>query len=250
MQWCCRRHPPPAPCPPLSRCFGTQWLAPACRHISAALVCRRWAAAVNSPELLHSLDLTLGGCQTYGASNADTTACLLRGWALLNWLLRRSGGAVQQLQLHLAVPYKASTTDVTELRMLLDNCLAACGPQLGKLTLSCADDRSPAMFDVPWLGNVQQLHTLELESKCTHTNPNGQFTVMTPLRLPASLSSLSSLGSLSSLSIRASRLVISSGVALPPALTHLRLTLNWSGELVVTGAFSQVSQWVCMPLSR
>lgn len=54
---------------------------PDCRHSKAALVCKRWAAAVNSPELLESLSLPLGvGKDVFSSlSEAARTSWLAAG---------------------------------------------------------------------------------------------------------------------------------------------------------------------------
>ena len=193
-------------------------------------MCQRWAAAVNSPELLESLSFRLGSNSAFSTlSEAARAACLSRSRAQLQWLLRHTPAAVhpRELELLLDLSYNASEADRLELGALADGCLAACGHQLRMLCLSVlarSGGQAP-IFDVhPWFVNMQQLHTLQLKS------------MYVGLRM---IMSLASLRSLCRLTITASRLVVGSGVALPPALTHLGLSATEA-----FGTFSQASACV------
>ena len=209
------------------------------RHTQAALVCKRWAAAVNSPQLLESLDLTLGADNLrylYNSqSDADRAACLARGRALLQWLLRHAASAAHQLQLSLTMLRSPSEADRAELYALADGCLAACGSQLRTLrfTVNATVESQPPHDVRPWFLHLRQLHSLELE--CSYQ----------PLRL---LVSLVSLGSLHRLSLSTQRLIVGAGVALPRGLTHLSLDVSSDVE----GTFSQVgttSGWMFPPMA-
>ncbi len=187
-------------------------------------MCKRWAAVVNSPQLLQSLSLCLGGRNASNGRDAEATAAhLLPSRALLQWLLRwRSAGAVQQvdLQLQLGGLGTSSNAERTQMWRLAFGCLVVCAPQLHSLKVSPA---GPLAQLSGVQQHMQQLHSLQLESDMY-------------LRM---LVSLGSLGSLRSLSIRvgSQSLLIGPGVALPPALTHLHLEAG-----SVQGAFNSVSR--------
>ena len=79
-------------------------------------VCRRWAVAVNSPQLLRSIGLTM---------HFSATALLPRLRSLSEWLLIRAAPHVQELRLDLLGSIEDDST--VEASTALAAALAACG---------------------------------------------------------------------------------------------------------------------------
>ena len=224
--------PPPSPpfiaaAPPTLQSLTRLMSCPAPRHSSAALVCKRWASAVLAPELLEAVAVKLGKWHYEGVHEPATM--LARGRALLLWLLKRSAGQ-QPLKLELThvVPFNASESLRTELSVLAEGCLAACGPVLDELKLAVEGQHElaggiplPPQDVRPWFLGMPQLRSLVLQARDV------------PMRL---LITLGGMGLLQRLTLQVNSLTIGIGVALPPALIRLEL------EVVhCEGAVSQVS---------
>lgn len=170
------------------------------------------------------MTVEIGSSEYRETTETQQASMLARSQALLPWLLRRSAGLQSlTLELTLTLPFKAPEPLRAELSVLAEGCLAACGPVLQDLSFLVQGyfQENPPLHDLrPWFLGMRQLRSLVLRYEGV------------PLRL---LVTLGGMGLLERLTLKAHRLTIGTGVALPPALTHLELE-----AVDVDGALSQV----------
>lgn len=196
--------PPTPPAPDRSRLR---------RLASAALVCRRWAAAVTAPELVSNLYVDFGLHLVIHESPAALgAAAASRARSLLRWLHRHSH-AVHSLELKFRVPNACSQLEKAELAALCDGCVAAGDVAQPKLCLH----QSHAATLGSWAQRRCNLQSLEVHAW------GG------PLQL---LASLEHLGSLDQLELTADHLLVGTGISLPTSPTDLSLEAR-----SVTGRF-------------
>lgn len=172
-----------APPPPLSRLPRRQ---------RAALVCKHFAAASCSPELLRDVDAG----EVKGVAAVQSLAA---------WLLRH-GGHVRQVQLSATPRDRGNSAELSAVEAALDSCLeaAAAAGQLVRLAAGSM------VTSTGWLGGLPSLRELDLVS----------YAWSSPLCLTAAISVLTALGSLR----LDGHVMVEGGLRLPPSITQLSLS--------------------------
>ena len=175
------------------------------RHASLALVCRRWAALVNAPRLLGTVDVWI--------DRTETSVSLAALRALTAWLTRRAAGHVRRLCLCLAFRVK-SGRKVGECNALLATALTACAAG-GALTELRLEVQWPVVLSewlLPLSGSLRRLVVRTEGAPLVISSSLAAFTALEELALRAMSSDVN----------------VQRRARLPASLT--RFELAWTGD--------------------